>query len=200
MKIRTVASGVTLIALIVCTSYTSAAQQTKERVIKRLPVEQNEPLAITDIKVNGQSVSFDAKFFADDDWMRTLVFSIKNKSDKRILFVNLDLFFDRPQSSKDPGAMFDLLSYGNWALQRRPPTAGEQLVGIAPGETGEIGFSVQRFVDLTRFLIDAGFPPSVGKVDMRLGRVIFEDDTMWYAGSQFRRDPNNPSGWNNVSP
>lgn len=198
MKIRRVSWSITLIALI-AGSLPANAQQLRESVIRRMPFEQNEPLAITDIKVNGQSVSFDKKFVADDDWMRTLVFSIKNKSDKRILFVNLDLFFTRP-GSKGRDATFNLLRYGNWALQRRRPTSDEQLIGIAPGQTEELGFSVQRFTDLTRFLTDTGFPQSVERVDVGFGRVIFEDDTMWYAGSQFRRDSSNPSGWNNVGP
>jgi len=35
-------------------------------------------------------------------------------------------------------------------------------------------------------------------VRLRVGKVIFEDDTMWYAGSYFRRDVNAPATWINV--
>jgi hypothetical protein len=198
MKIRWVSSGVALIALIAGAAYSTAPQQPQERVIKRMPVEQNEPLAITDIKIDGRSVSFGQKFVADDDWMRTLVFSIKNISDKRILFVNLDLFFTRPPGSKDQMAMFNLLGYGNWALQRRPPTEEERLKGIAAGETVQVELSNQRFDDLKRFLTDVRYP-NVTQVDVKLGVAIFEDDTMW-SGEEFRRDPQNPSSWVNSRP
>lgn len=196
MKIRTVASGFTLIALVVCTSYTSAAQQTTERVIRRLPVEQNEPLAITDIKVNGQSVSFDKKFVADDDWMRSLVVAVKNKSDKRILFASIRLDFPRPAGSQDKMSIYDIFN-GNSGLQMRPPTPEERLVGIPPGESVEIRLSVQQFVELRNFLTATRFPRSIERVDMSISHVIFGDDSMWYAGAICRRDPKEPSSWIN---
>jgi len=152
MKTRRLSQGVTLMTLIASTLYAQAAPQTQERTIRRLPIERNEPLAITDTKVNGRSVSFDQKFVANDDWIRSLVISVKNKSDKLILFAELDLFFPRPTNSKNQLAMFNLLFYGNHPLLTRPPTPDERLAGIAPGETVEIGFSVQNFVGLQQFL------------------------------------------------
>ena len=76
MKIRSMLLSLSAIVLFTSVSFASTAvQQSRERVIRRLPVEQNEPLAITDIKVNDQSVSLDKQFSADDEWLRSLVFS-----------------------------------------------------------------------------------------------------------------------------
>jgi hypothetical protein len=199
MKTHWMKLGVTLFALIAGTLYTTAAQQPKERLIRRLPIEQNEPIAITNIKVNDQSVSFDKKFTADDEWLRTLVVSIKNKSDKLILFASIQLQFPRPAGSQDKMSVEDIF-YGNWALQRRPPTPEEGFIGIAPGETVEIPLSVQKFLDLRQFLTATGFPQSIDEVDMRVNSVIFEDDSMWTRGTYVRRDQNNPSSWKNVNP
>jgi hypothetical protein len=44
MKIRPVALGIIVIALVVGVSVTSHAQPAKERVIERMPVEKNEPV------------------------------------------------------------------------------------------------------------------------------------------------------------
>jgi hypothetical protein len=196
MKIRTVASGVTLIALVVCTSYASAAQQATERVIRRLPVEQNEPITITDIKVNDRSVSFDKKFSADDEWLRSLVVSIKNKSDKLILFASIRLQFPRTTDSPNRISIYDI-SYGNAGLPTRRPTAEERLVGISPGETVVMQLSAQQAVDLRAFLTGTQYPASIETVDLSLSHIIFADDTMWYAGSQAQRDPKDPSRWVN---
>ena len=193
MKIRLVVAA---IGLLFGCFYSAIAQQSNERLITRLPVEKNEPLEIRDIKVNGQSVSFNKKFFAGDDWMLTLTFTVKNRSDRRILFANLDLFFSPPAASK-PVALFDLLSYGKYALTSRSPSTSERSIGLSPGETVEIGFNAQSFVDVTRFLADLGFPQRVDRVKLGLGRVIFEDDTMWYAGAFAQRDPKDPASWIN---
>jgi hypothetical protein len=152
MKIRSMLLSLSAVVLFTSVSFAStAAQQTKERVIRRLPVEQNEPLAITDIKVNERSVSSDKQFSADDEWLRSLVFSVKNKSDKRILYASIDLQFPRPAGSQDRMAIYDM-ACGNGALQTRRPTSQETLVGISPGETVEIRLSVQQFVGLRDFL------------------------------------------------
>src|SRR6266436_9437818 len=168
MKIRSVSSSVIFITIITCAIQTSAVQQPTERVIRRLPVEENEPLVITDTKVNGQSITFGQKFTANDDWIKSLVVVAKNKSDKRILFAELDLFFHRPTASKDQLALFDLLFYGSHPLLTRSPTPDERLVGIAPGETTEIAFSVRKFDDLQQFLTSVGFSQSIEKVDLRI--------------------------------
>jgi hypothetical protein len=196
MKILTVALGVMLIALVVCTSYTTAAQQATERVIRRLPIEQNEPITITDIKVNDRSILFDKKFSADDEWLGSLVISVKNNSDKLILYASIRLQFPRSGGSKDPVAIYDLF-YGNWALQVQPPTSQEILVGMSPGETVVIQLSGQQVVALREFLTGTQYPASIETVDLTLSHVIFADDTMWYAGSQAQRDPKDPSRWIN---
>lgn len=196
MKTRLAFAGVALIALMAC-SFHSIAAQSQERVIKRLPVEQNEPIEITDIKVNGQSVSFDKKFVADDEWLRSFVVSIKNRSDKLILFASIQLQFPRPPGSQDRMAIDDM-SYGNWALQTRTPKPDELLAGMRPSEIVEIELSAQQFDDLRKFLTATNYPASIEKVDLRINRVIFQDDIMWTRGAQTRRDPTNASTWKNI--
>jgi len=196
MKIRTATSGVTLIILVLCASYTTATQQATERVIRRLPVEANEPIAITEIKVNDRSVSFDKKFNADDEWLRSLVVTIKNKSDKLILFASIRLQFPRTTDSRDRISIYDV-SHGNVGLRSQRPTAEERLVGIAPGETAVLQLSGQQVVSLREFLTATQYPASIETVNLSLGNIIFEDDSMWYAGSQAQRDPKDPSRWVN---
>ena len=155
--------------------------------------EKERPLDVTDARTEGQLISFGEKFYATDDWMRDLKLSIRNTSNKRILFAEIFLFFPRPNGSKELPARFNLF-YGNYAVSRRPPTTDEQTVGIAAGEIVEIGFSERKYGDLQKFLSDVRFP-SVEKVGLMLGRVIFEDDTAWYGGGELRRDPRDSTSW-----
>jgi hypothetical protein len=174
-----------------------SAVQKPERLLHRLQVEPGEPIVITDIKVNSQNVSFDEKFAAGDDWMKGLVFTVKNRSDKRILFVALGLRFPRPPSSQDKISISDI-PYGNEELLARLPTPGERLVGIAPGQTVDIQLTPQRFDDLRQFLAATGYPSIADRVDLTINEVIFEDDTMWSGGRYRRRDPKDPRSWSKL--
>lgn len=174
-----------------------AVQEQPERVLRRLPVEPGEPIVIADIKVNSQNVSFDEKFVAGDDWMKSLVFTVKNRSDKRILFTSLSLRFPRSPSSQEKISISDI-SYGNEELLARSPTPDERLVGIAPGQTVDMQLTPQRFDDLRQFLAATGYPSSIDRVDLKIQEVIFEDDTMWSGGRYHRRDPKDPRSWSSL--
>ena len=193
MRISFLLAGVALITF-AGPFHPSLAQPSQERLIHRMPIEQNEPVEITEIKVNGQSVSFDKKFMADDDWLRTLVVSIKNKSDKLILFASIQLQFPRPPESKERFSVSDM-STGNAALWVRAPTPDEKLIGIRTGEMADIQISAQDFVGLREFLNATNYPASIENVDLRISSVIFEDDTMWRAGTSLSRDPKASGRW-----
>ena|ERR1041385_260103 len=195
MKTRLMLS-VAVFAFIACLFHSTAAQPAQERVIRRLPIEKNEPIEIIDIRVNGQSVSLDKKFTADDEWLSSLVFAVKNRSDKRILFASIRLQFPRPIGAPGNPAIYDM-SYGNWALQTRIPNSDERSVGLQPGETATIRLTARRFADLKDFLSMAHYPYSIDLVELSIAPAIFDDDTMWYAGAISRRDPKDPTTWIN---
>jgi hypothetical protein len=65
MKIRSMFSlgAIVVLPLIGCDFQTIVAQQPTERVIRRLPVEENEPIAITSVKVDDQRILSNKKFY-----------------------------------------------------------------------------------------------------------------------------------------
>ena len=197
MKIRSILLSLSAVVLFTSVSFASSAvQQSRERVIRRLPIEKNEPIGITSVKVNDRAVLSNQKFVADDDWLRGLVISVRNKTDKLILYASIQLQFPRPVA-KERFSIFDM-SYGNRGLPQRPPTPSEKLVGLAPGETVDIVLSSEEFATLRQFLTGTGYPPSIKTMDLRIDQVIFEDDTMWSGGTSLRRDPKDPGTWINV--
>jgi hypothetical protein len=198
MNIRCLFLVAALLASFACPFQRGFAQQATPCVIHRLPVEANEPLAITEVKASGQSVTLDQVFTANEEWLKTLTVSVKNKSDKVIVYAAINLQFPRDGSSHDRTAIFEMF-YGSWTLQtRRPPK--EISVGISPGKTVEIHLSPSQFADLSGLLLATGYLTPIEKVAVGIGPVIFADDMMWYAGAKLRRDSSDPTLWINAGP
>ena len=174
-----------------------ATQDANERIIGRLPIEQDEPLAITAITVNDRRVELNRPFVAPGGWIRNLVISVKNISNKPILFASIRLVFPRSANSSAAVSIYDVV-YGDNLLMTRQPASNQQLVGLMPGNTASMKLSVENFVELERFLRETDYPSDVERIDLRIGHVIFDDDTMWYAGTALRRDPNDSGKWVNV--
>ena len=198
MKIGSVMAAIVVMGSVALFAFGNTADAPNERLLTRLP-QKNEPIAIIEMSVNGETISFGRHFVAADDWMRTLVITVKNTSSKRILFLNFDLFLKFPERPNERFVLFDQLSYGNWALQRRPPSADDRLVGIAPGESVAVQLADKQFANLLKFVTEVQLPGTIDKVHLKIGRIIFEDDTMW-SDEMFRRDPTDPSNWHNVGP
>jgi hypothetical protein len=171
-----------------------ALQQSNERLVHRLSVEQGAPIVITSMKVNGQSISFDEKFDAPDDWLRGLVISVKNRSDKMILLVSLSFQFPRSPGSSERFSVAEML-YGDEDFRTRKPTSEERLVGVAPGHTVDIKLTSKQFEFWQSFLSETGYPSSIKTVNFRFNDVLFEDDTMWNGGELLKRDPKNLGTW-----
>jgi hypothetical protein len=190
----------TLVNLILArrqTSVKASGQDSQERLLKRLPLEENEPISITSVTVKGKRVVVNQKFVAPDDWPSGLTIGIKNKSSKFILLASIDLKFPRPAGSEGLKMNYTLV-YGNPDLQLRPATTPELSTGISPGQSATIEFAPSNFEIVRKHLTDKGFPPGIERIEFSIGTVIFQDDTMWYAGSLLRRDPRNVKTWINT--
>src|ERR1044071_2186814 len=111
----------------------STQNRQQERVIRKLHSERNEPVDITKIKVKGLSIKLNEKLLSDDDWLNDLTITIKNKSDKAILFASIDLLFPKPSGVPGRIAVNDI-SYGNRALLERSPATADLSAGLMPGQ------------------------------------------------------------------
>ena len=177
----------------------TATQEWRERTVRRLPVERNEPLAIRKVKVKGESAFSNRKFLSDEDWLIGLTIQIRNRSKQAILLAAIQLQFPRPSGS-DGRILIDDIYYGNRALLRRPPTTADLSAGIAPGQTADIQLPATELEAIRMALAGTGYPSSIEKVNLRISSVIFEDDTMWGGGSHFKRDHNDPRTWVDPEP
>ncbi len=200
MKIHSRFFVLCAVALLFGTLYTATrahlvSQQLNQRSIGRLRPERDEPLRIRAVRAKGRSVRRNEKFDADDDWLRELTIRVKNVSGKRILFASIDLLF--PAAEPGGPRAIDQIDYGNRELLTRPPTPNELRSGIEPQQEVDIQLNGIAYDRVRSLLADIGYV-GIPRVELRLGRVIFQDDSTWYAGSPFRRDARDSKNWTNV--
>lgn len=169
--------------------------QQQKRLVHRLPIEEAEPIIITRITEGGNEIAFDEAFAAPDDWLRTLIITIKNRSTKPILYASLGVRFPRPPGSSSDRISVTDMFYGNQDLVARIPTEQEKMGGLMPGQSAQIQFTSDRFAYIPQFLAETGYPPTVTKIDVKISSVIFADDTMWSGGRLRERDPKIPGLW-----
>lgn len=169
-----------------------------QRSIGRLPIERNEPISIRAVRINGKKMRRNEKFIDKDDWLRSLTVEVKNKSQKGVLFASIQLQFPRPRTSDEPFAI-EAIEYGDSRILTHPADDSDRIVKIAPGQTVEFRLSDETFNALASGLPQIGYYRGSQRVELRIDRVIFEDETMWQAGEIFRRDPSNSGLWFNTT-
>lgn len=91
------------------------------------------------------------------------------------------------------------LEFGNRELLTRKLEREENSRRIAPGQSVEVVF-IPRDVDrLASLLRDTGYQSgSPEKLHLSVGHIIFDDDSMWYAGAPHQRDSDAPNTWRNT--
>ena len=169
-----------------------AFAQQKDRVLRRIE-RKNEPLKISKLKVKGEQVVFNQKFIVDeDDWFRNLTVSVKNVSDKTIVYFDLRLNF--PPTGTAQRTSSDHLLYGHY-----PPPPGEtgtphpDQPPLKPGDTATVVLT--DYEGTRAFLNQTGQAQSIKEIQTSIEDIIFADGTMWNGGVLMKRDPNDPNSW-----
>lgn len=154
---------------------------------------KNEPIELAELKIKGKAVSLGDTFKGESDWLKNLTLKVKNKSEKPITLLQIDLDF--PETSATGSIMMHQLFIGQ--SPDLGSTRDNQPLLLKPNESVSISLE-SEFADIKR-LIELRQPPveNINRVVIRLGEVVFEDGTRYSGGSIFRRNPdaNNPRKW-----
>jgi hypothetical protein len=203
---KLVANFTILILLSVCLFFVSSPQaawgsvfwwQSPQKYITHSP-QRNQPVRFDKVKIAGKLIELKANseskedIEGDDDWMRGLTVSLKNTSDKNIVYVSLVLMF--PETTSAGPVMGFPLQFG-----RMPENADDKNYEgvLKPGEETEIVLTDDKHEHLQTFLKSRSFN-KVSNVRLFLGSVVFDDDIQWFGGDLMRRDPKNPGQWHNI--
>jgi hypothetical protein len=95
-------------------------------------VAQFDTLEIEEILVEGKPIIMGQPFDASDDWLKHITIRVKNISDQRFSFIQVDLIF--PQTIRPPGTEY--VEY--WIPLHYPFTADQRAKGFGPGEVVEL--------------------------------------------------------------
>jgi hypothetical protein len=170
--------------------WVSPRVQDKKRMIVRPLTLVKEPVEIT-FERHGQPVKANEEFEGDVDWVKELKLKLKNRSDKTITFIVLDIDFPETEAVVGKVAQRQIW-LGRWPDEQttRP------LLQLRPGESTE--FPLDAEYDDIKALITGIMPvDSITKTVIRLHQVMFDDGTLFSSGVMYRRNPdaNDPHKW-----
>ena len=175
--------------------------QNKKTIIRRLTLSK-EPVDIS-FKLKGQplnanhamhadeGVSAD-EFDGDSDWVKELTLKLRNTSGKTITYIQLNLHFPEVTSNGRTALQQIFLGVDPDRKFSRPE------LRLAPNETVEIPLT-EKYPNIKTLVESAGKVPmgNLSKVWVEFHAALFDDGTLFEAGTLFKRnpDPNDPRKW-----
>lgn len=152
--------------------------------VKLSPV--TEALEIVDITVAGRSITVGQPFAADDDWLRSLTFRMRNISGQPI--AGARIFFGLPETRTESNSLGFSFEYGKGLSTRIP--SREQKV-ILPSEEFELKFNEAQYERHRKFVSEWSNLPGFSKVRIDVTTVKFEDGSSWGSGCLRSANPGN---------
>lgn len=158
----------------------------QEKVVVKHAAPPNEPIEIIEPSVRTKAIKLGEGFEAEPEWLRYITFKVKNRSDKTITFLQIDLDF--PETKESAGAiMMHQLFFG-----QRPDfksTINRPALHLKPDEAMEI--SLEQVYDQIKTLIELKHPSIdvINKLVIRTNDMMFEDETLFSGGYYYRRNP-----------
>jgi len=166
-------------------------QSNKKSIVRRVtyekdPVEisfylKGRPLTNEKLVDSFRSNDFDG----DGDWLKDLTIKIKNTSGKTITWMLVNLEF--PEVTKDGAVALHQIFLG---VDPDAPFPRPEL-RLPPNQTLEISLN-EKYDDLKRLVkvIGSGMSvESVSKMLVEFHAALFDDDTKFFIGSMYRRNP-----------
>lgn len=167
----------------------TSALQNHEKSITKPFNRKNEPIELTDLKVRDKSINLNQAFNDEIDWLKNFSFKIKNKSNKAITYVQLDIDF--PETKATGNIMMHQIFLGQredfkFTLDNPP-------LYLQPNGSTDISLAsrhdaIKRFIETRKSPIE-----NINKIVIRVGEVMFEDGTLYTGGGLFRRNPDSNS-------
>jgi hypothetical protein len=129
-----------------------------------------------------------------NDWLKGAAFKLKNLSGKAITYIELSLDFPETQSSGTE------MSFRNTLGRRSGINTPAEPLFIMPGDEFSVTIDEGRYEGLTKFIEKRHPISDINVARVRIGFLIFEDNTGWAGGEYYRPDPNNPTTYLPVGP
>jgi hypothetical protein len=178
-------------------------QQGKERAVK-ITTFKDQPVEIVAVKVKGVPVELDKKFVGDNDWFNGMTATIKNVSDKPVIYVTVSVtaYYEKDGVRKRTSDGRDRRAAVDFGYGLRPRLPGESTrsysaAPLMPGQTTDLVFSGIHRDQLNGLLSREDASTDIPELILWVDHVAWykEDEEMWIRGAMYRLDPTNPGRW-----
>jgi hypothetical protein len=179
-----------------------SGQQGKERAVQ-IKTIKNQPVDIVAVKVKGAPVEPGQKFAGDSDWFNGMVVTLKNVSDKPIVFATVFVMAPEEKNGvrtqiegRDIYANIELV-YGEPPPMPGGPPRSNRVPPLMPGQTAVVLLDETWRDEFYSRLRGRDSSTDIPELTLSVWQVAFlgDDDTMWMHGFWRRRDPNRPGAW-----
>jgi hypothetical protein len=186
--------------VLILIGFTSASGQAKDRIIEYpvFPigfiesVEGINPsglknvLEIVDVKVAGRSITIGQPFSAEEDWLKSLVFRMKNTSKRSI--TGARIHFGLPETKSDDKHFGFSFEYGKGLSTG---IASDEQKIIKPNEEFELKFNEAQYQRYKKFFSERSNLSSFSKILIGVTMAKFEDELIWATRCLYSSNPSN---------
>jgi hypothetical protein len=175
------------VVITLCLPAMVLAQQ--DRLVDWHPVliqSEANVLEIVDINVAGKSITISQPFTADDNWLNTLTFKVRNISGKTIEHFGFGVTFPELQTDANRGTPgFSVTYFGAESVEA--PAANAQKRPLMADEEVDLKIPEDQLAIMRQISLRLRGTPNLSKLNIALGLVRFEDGSGKGAIS-FRRE------------
>ncbi len=190
------------VAFVTLTAHGSG-QNGRQRAVQ-IKTYKNQPADIVAVKVKGVPVESGRKFTGDSDWFNGMTVTVKNVTDKPIVWATVLVLAYHERDGKRiktsdgrDTAVGTSLMYGVRPLIPGEPPLSYSATPLMPGQSADLVLSERWRDELYSLLRARDSSTDILELNLSLEEVSFygDDETMWRNGFKHRRDPNNPRRW-----
>ncbi|MGI8640772.1 MAG: hypothetical protein ACR2MG_12610 [Pyrinomonadaceae bacterium] len=150
------------------------------------------PMTITLVKSKLGVIETDKNFVANEDWLKGLVISVLNNSEKPITHVSISIRFPRPKGDD----RLDFVSPINYGETPFASKNGEFPINTAnpilPRESIELKLTNEDYLDIQSQLKELGYSSEINETKIYITTIGFDDGTVWMGDQIYKLDKNNP--------
>lgn len=179
--------------VLLCVLTATVATQVKPRTIREVPLHRNSPIMVVGRELGDKSFNAENRVLGDRDWLKDLVFTVKNVSQKNIIYFEITLLI-RKQGQMPAAVAFPVEFGFQMTANGDLPERAARRALLAPGEIIKARVSDLQFSRWTRELEKYGVD-EVNNVSLDIRTAEFDDGTAWYVGTNLRRDPTGEKMW-----
>ena len=175
--------------------YATGQLSPQKKKIEKHATVAKEPIEILGAKINDIPIALGSEFDGDGDWLQGLKLRIRNKSEKPIVWIGINLLF--PETRQSGPVMLDQLFIG-----QRPDMKTTNLpLDLKPDQDIEV--TVESHLEsIRRSLKKGGRSDDLNHLDINIDEVMFADGTLYSGDAIWKRNPDasSPRKWVKISP